>query len=159
MHKPLEVGHKQLLTHQELCGSGENHRALRRVEPIVLQRKGQKDKELAEEPKPFICRPEEGIGNESSFGRRPSGVYQLQTSPRNLQREAQRTSEEEERSQAPSGQAQRQSKLVQTLPTKVQDPQIAAFSRGQCLQYGQDSYGVHSQRAGKNKHDLSMQII
>ncbi|MBW0494263.1 hypothetical protein O181_033978 [Austropuccinia psidii MF-1] len=49
--KPLVGGHKLLLTHQQLSGSGEDHRTLRRVEPIVLQSKGQKDKEFVEEPK------------------------------------------------------------------------------------------------------------
>ncbi|MBW0550320.1 hypothetical protein O181_090035 [Austropuccinia psidii MF-1] len=38
------------------------------------------------------------------------------TSSRRIQREAQRTSEEEERSQEPSGQGARQSKLAQTFP-------------------------------------------
>ncbi|MBW0559128.1 hypothetical protein O181_098843 [Austropuccinia psidii MF-1] len=103
MTKPLAGVHELLLTHQELSGSGEDHRTLRWVEPIVLQRQGQKDKELVEEPKSFICRLEEGIGNDSSLGRSPSGVYQLQTSSRNIQREAKRTSEGEERSQEPSG--------------------------------------------------------
>ncbi|MBW0591711.1 hypothetical protein O181_131426 [Austropuccinia psidii MF-1] len=45
----------------------------------------------------------------------------------------------------------RQSQLPQTLPTRVQDSQIRAFSRGQCLQYGQNSYGIQSQRAGKDE--------
>ncbi|MBW0460620.1 hypothetical protein O181_000335 [Austropuccinia psidii MF-1] len=157
--KPLERGHELLLTHHELSGSGEEHRALRRVEPIVLQRKSQKDKELVEEPKYYICRPEEGIVNGPSFGRRPSGIYQIQTSSRSIQREAQRTSEEEERSQEPLGQGKRQRKLAQTLPKRVQAPQIGAFSRGQCLQYDQDSYGIHSQRAGKDEQDISTQII
>ncbi|MBW0561309.1 hypothetical protein O181_101024 [Austropuccinia psidii MF-1] len=80
------------------------------------------------------------------------------TSSRNIQREAQRTSEEEERSQEPSGKGQRQIKLAQTLPTRVQDPRIGAFSCGQCLQYGQDSYGIHIPRAGKDEQDLSTQI-
>ncbi|MBW0581424.1 hypothetical protein O181_121139 [Austropuccinia psidii MF-1] len=100
MPKPLAGGHELLLTHQELSGSGEDHRTLTRFEPIVLQRQGQKDKELVEEPKSFIHRPEEETVNDSSFGdRRPSGVYQLQTSSRSVQRQAQRTSEETERSQ------------------------------------------------------------
>ncbi|MBW0579704.1 hypothetical protein O181_119419 [Austropuccinia psidii MF-1] len=91
MPKPLAGGHELLLTHQELSGSGEDHRTLRRVEPPVLQRKGQKDKEMVVEPKYFIHRPEEGTGNNSSFGDRgPSGVYQLQkfpkTSPKDLRR-------------------------------------------------------------------------
>ncbi|MBW0563198.1 hypothetical protein O181_102913 [Austropuccinia psidii MF-1] len=90
MPKPLARGHKLLLTYEELSGSGEDHRALRRVEPIVLQRQDQKDKELVEEPMSFICRPEEGIRNDPRFGRRPSGVYQLQTSSRSIQRESQR---------------------------------------------------------------------
>ncbi|MBW0563777.1 hypothetical protein O181_103492 [Austropuccinia psidii MF-1] len=81
------------------------------------------------------------------------------TSSRSVQRQAQRTSEEEERSQEPSRQGKRQSQLAQTLPTRVQDPQIRAFSRGQCLQYGQESYGIHSQRAGKDEKNLSMEII
>ncbi|MBW0544658.1 hypothetical protein O181_084373 [Austropuccinia psidii MF-1] len=83
MPKPLAGGHELLLTHEELSGSGEDHRTLRRLKPIVLQRQSQKDKELVEEPKSFLHRPEEGVGNDSSFGdRRPSGVYQLQKCPR-----------------------------------------------------------------------------
>ncbi|MBW0508196.1 hypothetical protein O181_047911 [Austropuccinia psidii MF-1] len=91
MPKPLAGGHELLLTHQEHSGSGEYHRTLRRLEPIFLQRQSQKYKELVEEPKSFIHRPEEGVGNDSSFGdRRPRGVYQLQkcarTSPKDLRR-------------------------------------------------------------------------
>ncbi|MBW0545369.1 hypothetical protein O181_085084 [Austropuccinia psidii MF-1] len=82
MPKPLAGGHEILLTHLELSGSGEDHRTLGRMEPIVLQRQGQKDKELVEEPKSFICRPEDGIGNDPSFGRRPSGVYLLHKHPK-----------------------------------------------------------------------------
>ncbi|MBW0583989.1 hypothetical protein O181_123704 [Austropuccinia psidii MF-1] len=44
MLKPLEGGHELLLTHQELSGSGEDHRAPMRLEPIAFQRQGQKDK-------------------------------------------------------------------------------------------------------------------
>ncbi|MBW0536356.1 hypothetical protein O181_076071 [Austropuccinia psidii MF-1] len=44
MPKPLEGGHEFLPTNQEVSGSGEDHRALRRVEPIVLKRQGQKIK-------------------------------------------------------------------------------------------------------------------
>ncbi|MBW0499116.1 hypothetical protein O181_038831 [Austropuccinia psidii MF-1] len=95
MPKPLAGGHELLLTHQELYGSGEDHRTLRIVEPIVLQIQGQKAKELVEEPKSFIHRPEEGIGNDSSLGRRPSGVYQLHKHPKRSPKEAQRTSEED----------------------------------------------------------------
>ncbi|MBW0591703.1 hypothetical protein O181_131418 [Austropuccinia psidii MF-1] len=160
MPKPLEGDHELILTHQELSGSGEDHRSLRRLEPIVLQRQSQKNKELVEETKSFIHRTEEGVGNDSSFGdRRPSGIYQLQTSSRSVQGQDQRTSEEAERSQEPSRQGQRQSQLAQTFPTRVQDSQIVAFSSGQCLQYGDNPYGFHSQRAGKDEPDFSMQII
>ncbi|MBW0508573.1 hypothetical protein O181_048288 [Austropuccinia psidii MF-1] len=160
MPKPLAGGHELLLTHPELSESGEDHRTLRRLEPIVLQRQSQKYKELVEEPNSFIHRPEEGVGNDSSFGdRRPSGVYQLKTSSRGVQGQAQRTSEDKERSQEPSRQGKRQSQLAQTLPTRVQDSQIGAFSSGQCLKYGKNSYGVHSPRAGKDEQDFSMQII
>ncbi|MBW0579846.1 hypothetical protein O181_119561 [Austropuccinia psidii MF-1] len=44
MPKPLAGGHELLLTHQELSGSGEDHTTLRRLEPIVFQRKSQKNK-------------------------------------------------------------------------------------------------------------------
>ncbi|MBW0566457.1 hypothetical protein O181_106172 [Austropuccinia psidii MF-1] len=112
MPKPLAGGHELLLKHQQLSMSGKDHRTLRRLESIFLQRQSQKDKELIEEPKSFIHRPEEGVGNDSSFGdRRPSGVYQLQNSSRSVQGQAQRTSEEIERSQEPSKQGQRQSQL------------------------------------------------
>ncbi|MBW0576095.1 hypothetical protein O181_115810, partial [Austropuccinia psidii MF-1] len=104
--------------------------------------------------------PEEGTGNDSSFGdRRPSGVYQLQTSSKSVQRQAQRTSEETERSQEPSRQGKSQSQLAQTLPTRVQDSQIGAFSHGQCVQYCKDSYGIYSQGAGKDEKNISRQII
>ncbi|MBW0515935.1 hypothetical protein O181_055650 [Austropuccinia psidii MF-1] len=98
MPKPLAGGHEILLPHQELSGSVEDHRTLRRVEPIFLQRQHQKDTKLVDEPKSFICKPEEGIGDDPSFVRRPSDVYQLQTRSRSIQREAQRTSEDKERS-------------------------------------------------------------
>ncbi|MBW0494414.1 hypothetical protein O181_034129 [Austropuccinia psidii MF-1] len=85
MPKPLEGGHELLLTHQERSGSGEDHRTLRRLEPIVLQRQSQKDKELVEEPKSSIHIPEEGIGNDSTFGeRRPINLYQFQNSSRSV---------------------------------------------------------------------------
>ncbi|MBW0589765.1 hypothetical protein O181_129480 [Austropuccinia psidii MF-1] len=102
MPKALAGGHELLFTHQELSRSGEDHRALRSLEPTVLQRQGHKDKALVEEQKSFIHRPEERVGNDSSFGDRgTSGVYQLQTSSRNVQGQAKRTSEEVERSQEP----------------------------------------------------------
>ncbi|MBW0584847.1 hypothetical protein O181_124562, partial [Austropuccinia psidii MF-1] len=94
MPKPLAGGHELLLTHQELSGSGEDHRTLRRVDPIVLQRQGLNDKELVKEPKSFIHRPEERVGNDSRFGDRgPSGIYQLQKGPRTSPRDLRRSRE------------------------------------------------------------------
>ncbi|MBW0553880.1 hypothetical protein O181_093595 [Austropuccinia psidii MF-1] len=156
MTKPLSGGHELLLTHKDISGSGEDHRALRRLEPIVLQRQSQKEKELVEQQKSFIHRPEEGVGNDSIL--ETEGPV-ASTSSRSVKRQAQRTSEEVERSQEPSRKGQRQSQLAQTLPTRVQDPQIGAFSHGQCLQYGQESYGIHSQGAGKGEKNLSTEII
>ncbi|MBW0548050.1 hypothetical protein O181_087765 [Austropuccinia psidii MF-1] len=83
----------------------------------------------------------------------------VSTSSRNVQGQAQRTSEEAERSQEPSRQGKRKRQLAQTLPTRVQDPQIGAFSHGQFVQYGQDLDGIHNQRAGKDEQDLSTEII
>ncbi|MBW0582030.1 hypothetical protein O181_121745 [Austropuccinia psidii MF-1] len=45
--KHLAGGHELLITHQELSRSGVDHRTLRRVEPIVLQRQGEKDSLLS----------------------------------------------------------------------------------------------------------------
>ncbi|MBW0542117.1 hypothetical protein O181_081832 [Austropuccinia psidii MF-1] len=42
--KPLAGGHELLLRNQELSGSAEDHRTLRRVEPIFLQQQRQKAK-------------------------------------------------------------------------------------------------------------------
>ncbi|MBW0572845.1 hypothetical protein O181_112560 [Austropuccinia psidii MF-1] len=75
------------------------------------------------------------------------------TSSISVQGQAQRTSEEAERSQEPSKQGQRQSQLAQTLPTRVKDPQIGAF------RHGQDFYGINSQRAGKYEQNVSKEII
>ncbi|MBW0540915.1 hypothetical protein O181_080630 [Austropuccinia psidii MF-1] len=113
MAKPLAGVHELLLTRQEISGEGEDHRTLRRMEPICLQRQGQKDKELAEKSKSSIHTPEEGVGNDPNFGeRRPSGIYPLQTSSRSLQGQTKQASEEEERSQELSGKRKRQSKLA-----------------------------------------------
>ncbi|MBW0510011.1 hypothetical protein O181_049726 [Austropuccinia psidii MF-1] len=44
MPKPLGGGHELLHTHQELSGSGEDNRTLRRVDPIFFERQDQKYK-------------------------------------------------------------------------------------------------------------------
>ncbi|MBW0543398.1 hypothetical protein O181_083113 [Austropuccinia psidii MF-1] len=107
MPKPLEGGHEVLLTHQGFSVLGEDHRSLRRLEPFGLQRQGQKDNELVEKSKSFFHRPEKGVVDDPSFGeRRPSGIYQLQTSSRSVQGQAQKTSEETESSQEQSGKRQ-----------------------------------------------------
>ncbi|MBW0462440.1 hypothetical protein O181_002155 [Austropuccinia psidii MF-1] len=61
------------------------------MEYIDLQIKHKKDKELVEEPKSFIHRPEERVGIDLNFGEgRPSDFNQLQkcpkTSPKDLKR-------------------------------------------------------------------------
>ncbi|MBW0545129.1 hypothetical protein O181_084844 [Austropuccinia psidii MF-1] len=64
------------------------------MEPPVLQRQGQKDKELVEEPKSFIHRPDEGTANDSSFGDRgPSGSHQLQKWPKKSPKDLRRSRE------------------------------------------------------------------
>ncbi|MBW0483895.1 hypothetical protein O181_023610 [Austropuccinia psidii MF-1] len=62
------------------------------MEPIVLQRQVQKDKELVGEPKSLIYRPEEGVGNDPVFGEgRPSGIYQRQKFPKTSQKDLRRS--------------------------------------------------------------------
>ncbi|MBW0508854.1 hypothetical protein O181_048569 [Austropuccinia psidii MF-1] len=80
------------------------------------------------------------------------------TSFRLVQRQAKRTFEETERSHTKSRQGQRQSQLLQTLPTRVQDSQIGTFSHGKCVQYGQNPYGICSQGAGEDEQDLSTKM-
>ncbi|MBW0521099.1 hypothetical protein O181_060814 [Austropuccinia psidii MF-1] len=150
--KLLEGGYELLLTQQELSGSGEDHRALRRMKPIFLQRQGQKYEELVEEPKSFIYRLEEGVGNDPSFGeRKPSGINHLQkclkTSSKALRRNREVPITIKAREKAnPIG-----TDLIQ----KGKYSQIGAFSCGKCFQYGQKSYGIHSQEAGKDEQNFS----
>ncbi|MBW0587050.1 hypothetical protein O181_126765 [Austropuccinia psidii MF-1] len=126
------------------------------MDSLFLQRQVQKDTSLVKEQNSFIHRPEERVGNDPRFSeRRTSSVKQLQTSSRTVQIQAQRTSEETERSQEKS----RQRQLAQTLPTRVKDYKIGTFSHGECVQYGQNAYGGHSQGTGKDEQDLSMQIM
>ncbi|MBW0498600.1 hypothetical protein O181_038315 [Austropuccinia psidii MF-1] len=95
------------------------------MESLVLQIQDQKDKKLVEEPKSLIHRPKEGTGNDPSFGeRRSSSIKQLRT----VQRQASKISEGTERFQKQSRQRKRQSKLADTLPTRVKDSQIGTFS-------------------------------
>ncbi|MBW0512444.1 hypothetical protein O181_052159 [Austropuccinia psidii MF-1] len=133
MPKPLAGGHELLLTHQEIFGSGEDHRALRRVQPIVVQRQGQKDKEFGEEPKSFTHKPEERVENDKSFGvRRTSGIHQLPKCPKTNTRDLIRSRKVPRTTRKGKIQIQ----LAQTLTSRVQDPQYVAFSSEQCFQYG-----------------------
>ncbi|MBW0590517.1 hypothetical protein O181_130232 [Austropuccinia psidii MF-1] len=85
MQTPLAGGYELLLTYEELSGSGEDHKTLRRMELIVLQGQGQKDKGLVAEPNSFISRTNEGTGNELSFGKgRANSVNQTQNFPRTI---------------------------------------------------------------------------
>ncbi|MBW0477072.1 hypothetical protein O181_016787 [Austropuccinia psidii MF-1] len=89
--KPLAGDHELLLTHQELSGSGEYHRALRRMESFVFKRQVKKNKELVKEEKTVIHIPKEGAGNDPSFAERSTIIInQLQnskeTSPKGLRR-------------------------------------------------------------------------
>ncbi|MBW0507561.1 hypothetical protein O181_047276 [Austropuccinia psidii MF-1] len=85
--KPLGGGYELLLTHQKLSGSEKDHRAFRRLQSILLQRKGQKGKDLVEERKYFMSRPRETTGNHPSIGeRRTSSRKQLQNYPKTIQK-------------------------------------------------------------------------
>ncbi|MBW0568967.1 hypothetical protein O181_108682 [Austropuccinia psidii MF-1] len=75
----------------------------------------------------------------------PVASTSSKTAPKTLKANPKRNSEEKEQSNRPSGQGKRQRKLAKTIPTGVLDPQIGACSHGKCSQYGQYSYGMHSQ--------------
>ncbi|MBW0540941.1 hypothetical protein O181_080656 [Austropuccinia psidii MF-1] len=91
MPKPLAGGHELLLTYQELSGSGEDHRTLRRVDPIVLQRQGQKNKQWVKNQSPLSVDQKKELEMTPALEEVPV----VSTSSRSIQREAQRTSEEE----------------------------------------------------------------
>ncbi|MBW0473903.1 hypothetical protein O181_013618 [Austropuccinia psidii MF-1] len=126
------------------------------MKSLVFQRTSQKEEDLVEEPKSFILRPKEETGNYPSF--RKKGPV-ASNSSRKVQREAQRTSEETERSQDKLRQGERQSQFAQTLLIMVQNSQIRAFSHGNCTPHGQSSYGFHIQGTRKDELDLYTQII
>ncbi|MBW0555022.1 hypothetical protein O181_094737 [Austropuccinia psidii MF-1] len=127
MPKPLSGGHELLLTHQELSGSGEDHRTPRMVEHTALQRQGQKDKELVEETKSLYINQKKELEMTPDL-EKDSPV--ASTSSGSVRRQAQRNSEETDSSQELSRKGQMQSQLTQTLPKRVQDPQIGAFRSG-----------------------------
>ncbi|MBW0567062.1 hypothetical protein O181_106777 [Austropuccinia psidii MF-1] len=81
------------------------------------------------------------------------------TSCRTPQRQAQGTTEQAERYQKQQKQRKGKSQLAETLPKRVQDSQIGAFSCGQCVKYGQDTYVVHSQVTGNDEQQFSTKII
>ncbi|MBW0542710.1 hypothetical protein O181_082425 [Austropuccinia psidii MF-1] len=137
MPKRLEGGNELIITHQDLSGTGEDHRALRRLLPIVLQRQGQKIKNWVKNQIPLPA--------PNQTQKHPK------KSPNNLRgrRKVPRTIQEREKAK----------KIGTDLVKRVHDHQIGAFSHGKCLQYGQDAYGIHSQRAGEDEQDLSTQII
>ncbi|MBW0511812.1 hypothetical protein O181_051527 [Austropuccinia psidii MF-1] len=152
MSKPLEGEYELLFKHQQHSGSREDHRACRTMDSIFLQRQGQKDKEFLEEPKYFTHRPEKRVGNDPSFGeRRSSGVNQLQKFPKKRPKDLRRNSEVPIKIKAKS--------IGTDLTHKGTNPQIRAFSCGKCIQYGQNSYGIHSKGSGKNENDFPMQLI
>ncbi|MBW0525904.1 hypothetical protein O181_065619 [Austropuccinia psidii MF-1] len=156
MPEPLAAGHELLLIHQELSGSGEDCRALTRLEPIVLQIQDQKDKNWLKNQSLLSIDQKKELEMTPALEKEAPVVS---TSSRSVRGSAQRTSEVAERSQELSKQGQTQIQLAQPLPTRVQDPQIGAFSRGQCIQHGQDFDGIHSQRAGEDEQTFFKEII
>ncbi|MBW0530616.1 hypothetical protein O181_070331 [Austropuccinia psidii MF-1] len=110
-----------------------------------------KDKELVEEPKSFIHIPEEATGNDSSLGRMPSGVYQLQKHPK--------------RSPKDFGRRRKVPRTIWEKQIGTERTHKGTGSANLSLQLWKVSsiwpgpFGIHSQRAGKNEQDLSMHII
>ncbi|MBW0554989.1 hypothetical protein O181_094704 [Austropuccinia psidii MF-1] len=156
MPQPLAGGHELLPTHQELSGSGEGIELLGGWRPSSCKERVKKIKNWLKNQS--LLSIEEKKELEMTPALETKGPV-VSNSSRSVQIKAQKTSEEAERSQDPLGQGQSQRQLGKTLPRRVQDPQIGAFSCGQCIQYSQDSYGIHSQRAGKDEQDFSTKII
>ncbi|MBW0570397.1 hypothetical protein O181_110112 [Austropuccinia psidii MF-1] len=121
MPKPLAEGHELLLTHQELSGSGEDYRTLRRLEPIVLQRQGQKMKNWLKNQSLLSIDQKKELEMTQLW--RQKAQWHL-TAPNQLQKCPKRTSEETERSQEPSKQGKRQSQLAQTFPQGYRLPKL-----------------------------------
>ncbi|MBW0461771.1 hypothetical protein O181_001486 [Austropuccinia psidii MF-1] len=147
MTNPLEGGYELLFTHQEktieLLGGWNLFSFKDKVKKRKNWLKSQSllsiDQKRELEMTPALDEEGPVASTSSSF--------------RSVQKQAQRTSEEER------SQGQRQIQLAQTLPTRVEDPQIRALSHVKHIKYGQNSYGIHSQAAGKDKQDFSIQIM
>ncbi|MBW0462079.1 hypothetical protein O181_001794 [Austropuccinia psidii MF-1] len=83
----------------------------------------------------------------------------VSTSSTKVPRQAKKTSEETERFQEQSRKGLRQSQLGLTLPTRVHDSQIRAFSHRLCIQYGQNLHLIHIQGEGKDETEFSTQMM
>ncbi|MBW0527118.1 hypothetical protein O181_066833 [Austropuccinia psidii MF-1] len=89
MPKPLAGGYELLLAHQKLSGLGEDHRTLERMDSIGFQRQFQKDKELVEEAKSFMHRPERELKMNPALEKKSPVAS---TSSRSFRSKASRTS-------------------------------------------------------------------
>ncbi|MBW0583537.1 hypothetical protein O181_123252 [Austropuccinia psidii MF-1] len=160
MPKPLAGRHELLLTHEELCGSGEDHRNVRRVEHIVLKDKVKKiknwlknqisssldqKKELEmtlvwEKEGPVVSTSSKPATEMSKY--KPKGPQKKKKGPKNHE-----------------GKGKGKDNWHRPYPQGYRSHQIGTFSSGQCFKYGQNSYRIHSKREGKDEQDFSMQLI
>ncbi|MBW0528550.1 hypothetical protein O181_068265 [Austropuccinia psidii MF-1] len=156
MPKPLAGGYELLITQQGHSGLGEDHRVLTGWSTLYCKDKVKKIKNWLNNQSLLSIDQKKELEMTPALEKE---ILVVSTSSKNFQRQAQRTSEEAERLQGQSGKGKSKRKLAQPLTTRVQYPQIGTFSHGQCFQYGQNSYGIHSQRRGKDEQEFSTQII
>ncbi|MBW0523490.1 hypothetical protein O181_063205 [Austropuccinia psidii MF-1] len=146
---------KSLDRHHELISSSEEvHRARKDrgtsegLDIHVLQRKRPTDKSLVEKPKHVIRGPKEG---KQPSGSSPSHHKQKYTSTSFKKAQASHKHQ-------PQGPAKGKAQVEQALPAELQDSHEREESHGQCVQYGQKSYGIQKQGRGKIEPIFSKEV-
>ncbi|MBW0528433.1 hypothetical protein O181_068148 [Austropuccinia psidii MF-1] len=154
MLTPLEGGYELLLTHQEISGSGEDNRTPRRMESIFFKEKVKKIKNWLKSQILLSIEHQKELEMTPALEKEGAVVSTSSKPASEVSKEKPKGPQKKQR-----GPRKRQIQLAQTLPTRVKDPQIEPFSHGKCIQYGQNSYEIHSKGAGKDQQDLSMKLI
>ncbi|MBW0584110.1 hypothetical protein O181_123825 [Austropuccinia psidii MF-1] len=157
--KPLAGGHELLLTHQELSGSAEGHRTLRRLEPIVLQRQGQKDKELLKEPTSFICISEEGNGMTPALEEDPVASTSFKPAPEASKEKPKGPQKKKKGLKNHQGKGKGKANLNRPYPQEYRIPKLEPSSVDSVFNMARTIMEFTAKKAGKDEQDFSTQII
>ncbi|MBW0570314.1 hypothetical protein O181_110029 [Austropuccinia psidii MF-1] len=147
--KSLDRHHELISSSEKAHGARKDRGTLEGLDTHVLQRTSPTDKILVEKPKHVIRGSEEEVGPRK--GQHPSGsspsIHQ-QRSASTSAKQAQVISKDQSEGQE-KGKGKGKAQMEQTLPSELQNFQEREDSHGQCVQYGENSYGIQKQGRGK----------